>query len=48
VGVAIAMARRDHLVVVPWCPFARRWLCEHADAAIGVAIDRTSRPPLPG
>jgi predicted GNAT family acetyltransferase len=46
--VAIAMAPRHDLVIVPWCPFARRRLDERADAAMGVAIDLASRPPRSG
>ena len=46
VRTALALARARHLTVVPWCPFARRWLQEHADDAATVAIDwETPRPP---
>ncbi len=48
VRAAIAAARRDDLVIVPWCPFARRWLDEHGDSAMGVVIDWTSLPPRVG
>jgi hypothetical protein len=46
VGAAIDRAQRDQLTIVPWCPFARRWLRGHADAADGVTID-WSEPPAP-
>jgi predicted GNAT family acetyltransferase len=45
VTAALDLARRDGLVVVPWCPFARRWLHEHPDATDGVTIDWSTPPP---
>jgi predicted GNAT family acetyltransferase len=45
VRAALERAEREHLTVVPWCPFARRWLKEHPDAAAGVALDFTTLPP---
>jgi len=45
VEAAIGWARADGLTVVPWCPFARRWLHEHPDAASGVTIDWDTEPP---
>ncbi len=45
VRAALLRAERDGLTVVPWCPFARRWLHEHPDEASGVRIDWESRPP---
>ncbi len=39
VEAALDRARRDGLTVVPVCPFARRWLHHHAQAAAGVDID---------
>jgi uncharacterized protein len=42
---ALARARREQLTIVPWCPFARRWLREHSDEAAGVSIDFTTPPP---
>ena len=39
VQAALHRAAQEHLDVVPWCPFARRWLREHPDAAAGVTID---------
>jgi uncharacterized protein len=45
VRAALRRARAEHLTVVPWCPFARRWLRDHPDEAAGVAIDwDTPRP----
>ena len=45
VEAAIALARAEGLTIVPWCPFARRWLHEHPDAAGDVAIDWEREPP---
>jgi predicted GNAT family acetyltransferase len=45
VRAALERAARDHLNVVPWCPFARKWLKDHPDATEGVAIDFTIPPP---
>jgi predicted GNAT family acetyltransferase len=45
VRTAIARATAEHLTIVPWCPFARRWLHEHPDVAGGLDIDwKTPRP----
>jgi hypothetical protein len=38
VQAAIDRAARDHLTIVPSCPFARRWLERHPDAIGGVTI----------
>jgi uncharacterized protein len=43
VRASIARAAAQGLTVVPWCPFARKWLRAHPDAARGVAVDWT--PP---
>ncbi len=46
VRAALDRAEREGLAVVPWCPFARRWLHEHPDEAGRVTIDwDTPRPP---
>lgn len=45
VTAALARARTQGLTIVPWCPFARRWLQEHARATEGVLIDWTTPPP---
>lgn len=39
VRAALARAARDHLTIVPSCPFARRWLREHPDEVGEVTID---------
>src|SRR3954471_1796616 len=44
VRAAVARARKEHLTIVPWCPFARRWLTDHPEAAEGIEIDTHSRP----
>jgi len=45
VRAALARARAEHLTVVPWCPFARRWLRDHPDEAAGVVLDWDTPPP---
>jgi uncharacterized protein len=45
VRAAIDLAAREHLTIVPWCPFARRWLKEHPDAAGDVPVDFTIPRP---
>ena len=45
VRAALARARSEHLTVVPWCPFARKWLGDHADEAATVTIDWDTPPP---
>ena len=46
VRAAIERAERDHLTIVPYCPFARQWLHDHPEAAGSTPIDWTStRPP---
>jgi predicted GNAT family acetyltransferase len=45
VRAAVARARADHLILVPWCPYARRWLKEHPDELGGVDIDYKTPPP---
>jgi uncharacterized protein len=44
VRAAVERAAAEHLTVVPWCPYARRWLREHPDEAAGVTIDWDDRP----
>jgi predicted GNAT family acetyltransferase len=39
VRAAVHRAERDHLTLIPRCPYARRWLKEHRDDAAGVRID---------
>ena len=47
VQASLQRAARDHLTVVPWCPFTRQWLRRHPDvvAEAGIAVDWSSRPP---
>jgi predicted GNAT family acetyltransferase len=44
VRAAIERADREALTVVPWCPFARKWLREHPDEAATVDIDWRDQP----
>jgi uncharacterized protein len=45
VRAALRRARAEALAIVPWCPYARRWLREHPDETAGVVIDwHTPRP----
>jgi predicted GNAT family acetyltransferase len=39
VQAALARAARDHLTIVPSCPYARSWLEKHPDAIGAVTID---------
>ena len=43
VRAALELAAAEGRTVVPWCPFARRWLREHPDEVV-VPVDWTSRP----
>lgn len=45
VRAAVERAVADHLIVVPWCPFARRWLSDHPDIAASVAVDWDTPAP---
>lgn len=47
VSAAVDRARDEDLQVVPWCPFARRWLEKHTEVADTVTID-WSPPPSAG
>lgn len=38
VEAAVQRAGGEHLTVVPWCPFARRWLRRHPEAWRGVDV----------
>jgi uncharacterized protein len=40
---AVEEARREKLVVVPLCPFANKWLQDHADVARTVEIDWSNK-----
>ncbi|MDR0359705.1 MAG: N-acetyltransferase [bacterium] len=39
VRAAIDWAERDALMIVPFCPFARKWLADHPQATTAVTID---------
>jgi uncharacterized protein len=45
VTAAVGRALDDGLTVVPWCPYARRWLDRHPDVADSVVVDWTTVPP---
>ena len=45
VRAAVRRAEANQLTIVPWCPYARRWLKEHPDETGGVTIDFTTPPP---
>lgn len=45
VEAALAKARKDKLTIVPWCPFARRWLKEHPEQIGDVTVDFKTPPP---
>jgi uncharacterized protein len=45
VTAAVARAIDDGLTIVPWCPYARRWLHEHSDVAGTVSVDWSTPPP---
>lgn len=45
VEAAVERAARSGLTLVPWCPYARRWLREHAERVESISID-WSEPPV--
>ena len=45
VRAAVARAAAGGLTILPWCPFARRWLKDHPDVAATAKIDFTTPPP---
>jgi predicted GNAT family acetyltransferase len=45
VEAALAKARADHLMIVPWCPYASRWLKDHPEQTGDVAVDFKTPPP---
>ena len=47
VRAAVEWAGRDGLTLVPWCPYARRWLEDRPDVADSVTIDWTPPTPTP-
>ena len=46
VEAALEKARAARLTIVPWCPYARRWLKEHPDRIADVTVDFNTPPPL--
>lgn len=44
VQAAVDDARSNGWAIAPWCPFAKKWLEDHPDAADGVLIDRSAPP----
>lgn len=47
VRAALRRARETGETVVPWCPFARKWLEDHPDEAAEVTIDWSDPPGGP-
>jgi predicted GNAT family acetyltransferase len=45
VEAALTKARAGHLTIVPWCPYARRWLKEHPERLGDTAVDFKTPPP---
>jgi uncharacterized protein len=39
VRTALERAAAQGLTVVPRCPYARKWIKDHPDAAVGVTVD---------
>lgn len=48
VRAAVDWAERDALVIVPFCPFARKWLADHPAATTAVNIDWAAARRNPG
>lgn len=44
VQAAVERARTSGETVVPWCPYARKWLRDHPDEVAGISIDWSDRP----
>ena len=44
VRAALGRAKAEQLSIVPWCPFARKWLTDHPEAANGIDIDWATLP----
>ena len=45
VEAALAKAGEDKLTIVPWCPYARRWLKEHPERIGDAFVDFKTPPP---
>jgi predicted GNAT family acetyltransferase len=46
VRTAVASAASEQRTIVPWCPYARRWLQDHQDVAGSVTVDWEDRPKV--
>lgn len=44
VGAAVDRAESSGETVVPWCPYARKWLRDHPDVAAKINIDWEALP----
>lgn len=44
VRAAVERARRTGETIQPWCPYARKWLQDHAAAVTDVTIDWSAPP----
>jgi predicted GNAT family acetyltransferase len=44
VRAAADRAKASGETVLPWCPYARKWLQDHADVAAGITIDWSDPP----
>lgn len=44
VEAALAKAEANDLTIVPWCPYARRWLKEHSEEIGGATVDFKTPP----
>ena len=44
VRAAVERAAATGETVVPWCPYARKWLEDHPDDAARIAIDWSNLP----
>jgi predicted GNAT family acetyltransferase len=44
VRAAVERAERSGETLVPWCPYARKWLADHPELAGRVAIDWSDAP----
>jgi uncharacterized protein len=45
VEAALAKARAATLTIVPWCPYARRWLEDHRGRIGDLTVDFETPPP---
>jgi predicted GNAT family acetyltransferase len=46
VAGAVEKAAKENLTIVPWCPYARRWLKDHPHASAEATVDFTIPPPV--